>query len=253
VGAPGRRRGLLLIAAANVANLLLVRSHHRTRELVLRRALGAEGRRVASQLITESTVLATLGGLAGVALAAWGLTALGPMIPSGVLPGYAEPRVSFAAFSYSLIVLAVVGVATGLVPALASARDDLASRLREDARSASGGTRRLRAQHVFVVAQISLALVLMVGAGLLTRSFRAQLAVDPGAELDGVLAMRVQLPRARYGDDDVVWRFASELERGLLSVPGVRSASISSDLPFRGGSSASYIYKEGTGPEDRIR
>ena len=245
---------LLLIAVANVADLLLVRSHGRAREIVLRRALGAEGRRIASQMMTESLVLAALGGAAGLGLAVWGLTVLSPMIPQGILPGYVEPRLSSAAFLYSFVILAFVGVVTGLVPAVTSARLDMATRLREGARAAGGDSlRRLRAQHVFVVAQVALALVLMVGAGLLTRSFRAQLAVDTGSEIERVEAMRMQLPRGRYDTREAIWLFAAELERRLQSVPGVENASLSSDLPFRGGSSASYIYKAGDGPEDRIR
>ena len=245
---------LLLIAAANVANLLLVRSHGRTRELVLRRALGAEGRRVASQLITESMVLAGIGGLVGLGLAAWSLRVLGPMIPQGILPGYIEPRISSAAFLYSMSVLALVGLVTGLVPAISSARIDIATRLREGAKAA-GGARitRLRAQHVFVIAQVALALVLMVGAGLLTRSFKAQLAVDVGSEMDGVEAMRVQLPRGRYDTNDAIWSFAREVERRVRAIPGATSVSLSSDLPFRSGFSAAYIYREGEGLDERIR
>ena len=233
---------LLLIAAANVANLLLVRAHGRTRELVLRRALGAAG------------LLAVAGGVAGIALASVALGVLGPMIPSAVLPGYVEPRLSGRAFAFSLAVLAFVGVTTGLVPALSSLRLDIATRLREGARSAAGGgPRRVRAQHVFVVAQVALALVLMVGAGLLTRSFRAQLAVDTGAELEGVAALRTQLPNGRFDTQEAILSFARELEREIAAIPGVQSTSLSSDLPFRGGGSASYIFRAGDGPEDRIR
>jgi predicted permease len=245
---------LLLIASANVASLLLVRSYGRTREIVLRRALGAEGHRVAGQLLTESAVLAALGGVVGLGLALWGLRVLGPMIPQGVLPGYVDVRLSGAAFGYSLVVLALIGFATGLVPAVASWRMDLATKLREGARAVGGGgPRRLMVQHAFVVAQVALALVLMVGAGLLTRSFRAQLAVDTGSELEGILAVSVQLPPSRYADQADLWRFARELEQGISVVPGVVHASLSSDLPFRGGSSASYIFRQGNGPEDRIR
>ncbi len=245
---------LLLIASANIANLLLVRSYGRTREIVLRRALGAESMRIASQLLTESLLLAAAGGVVGLGVAVAGLSVLGPMIPQGVLPGYVEPGLSSTAFFFSLAVLAFVGVSTGLVPAVASARLDIATRLREGARAPGGASlRRLRPQHVFVIAQVALALVLMVGAGLLTRSFRAQLAVDTGSEVAGVQAMRMQLPNSRYDSNETIWAFASELERQVAALPGVVSASLSSDLPFRGGSSASYIYKEGEGRDDRIR
>jgi predicted permease len=245
---------LLLIAAANVANLLLVRSHGRAREFVLRRALGAESSRIASQLLTESVLLALVGGVAGMTVAVWALSVLGPMIPAGVLPGYVEPALSRTAFVFSLVALTFVGLTTGLVPAVASARIDLAGQLREGGRAGMGSGRRgPSAQQVFVVAQVALALVLMVGAGLLTRSVRAQLAVDTGAEIEGVQAMRIVLPNSRYDSNEVVWSFAGELERRLDALPGVVVASLASDLPFRGGSSASYILKEGSGPEERIR
>lgn len=245
---------LLLIAAANVANLLLVRSHGRAREFVLRRALGAESSRIASQLLTESVLLALVGGVAGMTVAVWALSVLGPMIPAGVLPGYVEPALSRTAFVFSLVALTFVGLTTGLVPAVASARIDLAGQLREGGRAGMGSGRRgPSAQQVFVVAQVALALVLMVGAGLLTRSVRAQLAVDTGAEIEGVQAMRIVLPNSRYDSNEVIWSFAGELERRLDALPGVVVASLASDLPFRGGSSASYILKEGSGPEERIR
>lgn len=245
---------LLAIASANVANLLLVRSHGRTREFVLRRALGAESGRVAGQLLTESFVLAVLGGLGGLAVASWALQVLGPMIPDGALPGFVEPRLSSTAFFFSLGVLALVGVLIGLVPAASSARLDIAGRLREGSHASSAASlRRLRPQHLFVVAQVALALMLMVGAGLLTRSFRAQVAVDTGASLEGVQAMALTLPRSRYDDNQTIWSFARELERRLDALPGAESVSISSDLPFRGGSSGAYIFRAGEGPDDAIR
>ena len=245
---------LLMIAAANVANLLLVRAHGRTRELVLRRALGAEGRRVAAQLLVESVSLATLGGVLGMGVAIWALEILGPMIPAGALPGYVEPELSATAFLFSLGVLALAGVVIGLVPAASSARLDIATRLREGAHaSTSAGLRRLRPQHVFVVAQVALALVLMVGAGLLTRSFRAQIEVETGARLEGVQAMALQLPRSRYDDRETLWNFARELRRQLSALPGAERAAIASDLPLWSGSSGAYIFREGDGPDDRIR
>lgn len=245
---------LLLIAAANVANLLLVRAHGRTREIVLRRALGAGGGQVARQLLTESIVLAVLGGLVGLAFSALALEVLGPMIPQGVLPGYVEPGLSVSALLYSIVLLAVVGIGTGLAPAASSARLDLAGRLREGARGTGLPRRgRVNAQQTFVVAQVALALVLMVGAGLLTRSFRAQLAVDVGSDIEGVVAMSMRPPASRYDSGETLVNFAAELDRRLAALPGVSAASVSSDLPFRNGSSGAYILRDGDGPDDRIR
>ncbi len=242
---------LLLIAAANVSNLLLVRSHARTREIVLRRALGAGSGRLAGQLLTEGMVLATLGGVVGMALAVLGLEVLTPMIPGGVLPGYVEPHLSTTTFLFSLAILGVVGTFMGLAPAASTARVEIASTLRDGGHGATGSRRRLRAQHGFVVAQVAMALVLMVGAGLLTRSFRAQLAVDTGTELEGVVAMRLSLPSHRY-DADGRRRFVAEMERLAGELPGVASASVSLDLPFRGGSYGAYVFRQ-DGLDERIR
>jgi putative ABC transport system permease protein len=182
------------------------------------------------------------------------LEVLGPMIPNGALPGYVQPELSLTAFLFSLVVLGLVGVVIGLVPAASSARIDIATRLREGAHSsAAASLRRLRPQHFFVVAQVALALVLMVGAGLLTRSFRAQLAVDTGARLEGVEAMALQLPRSRYDTRQTLWSFGRELQRRLAAMPGAESAALASDLPLWSGSSGAYIFREGEGADDRIR
>ena len=241
---------LLLIASANVANLLLVRANARTRELVVRRAMGAAGGRVARQLLTESVLLSAVGGAAGLALAAWALRLTAVLTPDGVLPAYAHPALSGRAYLFTLVVLAVVGLAAGMAPAIGSARRDLATTLRAGARAVGGGG--ARAQRAFVVTQVGLALLLMVGAGLLTRSFRAQLAVDPGMEMDGVYAFRLQPPRERYPDAASLRVFTDEILRAVGEVPGVSAVAASSDFPFRGGSSGAYVYRADD-PETRIR
>ena len=241
---------LLLIAAANVANLLLVRAHRRTREITVRRALGAGGGRVASQLMVESLVLAALGGLVGLILAAWGLSALLPLVPAGVLPAYVDPGISGRVFMGTLAILAVVGVTAGLLPAWSCARRDLASTLRAGGRGSTAGGRRTR--QAFVIAQVALAILVLVGAGLLTRSFRAQLAVNPGLEMDGIQVFRVQPPAERYPDGASLRVFASGVLEAVGSVPGVEQVTASSDFPFRGRSSGSYIVRP-EAPEELIR
>ncbi len=232
---------LLALAAANVANLLLVRSSARTRELTVRRALGAERRRVALQLMTESLVLAALGGALGLVLAWWGLSALIPTIPEGVLPSWVDPGLSPRVLGFTAVVLTVVGVAAGLFPALASAGSDLAATLKAGGRGSA--VRSGRAQQLFVVTQVALALLLLVGAGLLTRSFRAQLMVEPGMELDGIYVFRVDPPAESYPDAESLRRFTEDVLREVGSVPRLTSVAASSDFPFRGRSSGSYIVR----------
>lgn len=238
---------LLLIAAANVANLLLVRAHARTREIVVRRALGAGAGRVARQLLTESLVLALMGGAVGLALGAWGLSLLVRFTPEGVLPVYATPSLNPQVFAYSLIVLAGAGMLAGLAPAVAGARVQIAAGLREGGRGETpggGGIRRLRGGHVFVVLQVALALALLVGAGLLVRSARAQLAVDPGFDVDALVAFRVSLPRTRYPSRAEITGFTQALLSRVRETPGVQSASVSSNLPFRGGNSGVFVHTD---------
>jgi predicted permease len=239
---------LLVVASANVANLLLVRAYARTSELVLRRALGASGGRISAQLMTESLVIAGLGGVVGLALSAWGLRGLGALVPEGVLPTYAAPELSARVFVFTLGVLLLVGLAAGVLPALRSGRGDLADGLRGTRGAAAGG----RAQRAFVVTQVALALLILVGAGLLGRSFRAQLAVDPGLEMAGVHVFRIQLPTARYPTGASLRDFSDELLRRVGAVPGVTSVAASSDFPFRGRSSGSFVARADD-PENLIR
>jgi len=237
---------LLLIAAANVANLLLVRAHARNREIVVRRALGAGAGRLARQLLTESLVLALLGGVVGLALGAWGLSLLVRFTPDGVLPAYATPTLNPRVFAYSLAMLAGAGVLAGLAPAVAGVRVQIADGLREGGWGAvsGGGARRLWGGHVFVVLQVALALALLTGAGLLVRSVRAQMAVNPGIDLDGLVAFRVSLPRTRYPSRGDITSFSRELLGRVREIPGVRAASLSSSLPFRGGNTGTFVHTD---------
>jgi predicted permease len=235
---------LLLIASANVANLLLVRAHARVRELAVRRAVGADGSRVVGQLFTESLVLAAVGGVLGLGLAWIAIRGIVPSIPTGVLPDFVVPELSVRVFLFSFAVVGLAGLVAGTAPAASGARADLAGALRTGGWGATG--RRARAQQGFVVAQVGLALLLLVGAGLLTRSFRAQLAVDPGMDMRGMHVFRVQPPRERYPDAASLRLFTHELVRRLEAVPGVSAVAASSDFPFRGRSSGSYIVR----PED---
>ncbi|MEK9508997.1 ADOP family duplicated permease [Gemmatimonadota bacterium Y43] len=231
---------LVVIAGANVANLLLVRAHARTREITVRRAVGADSARIVGQLLTESLTLAAVGGALGLVGAQQLLRVALPLVPEGVLPAYAEPAISLRAFGFTLVVLLVVGVLSGLTPAMASARRDLAGALRSGRGSVGRGN---RAQKAFVVTQMGLALLLLVGAGLLTRSLRAQLAIDPGLEVQGLHALRVSPPLDRYPDPASLRLYADEIRLRVAEVPGVGAVTLSSDVPFRGGSSGSYAMR----------
>lgn len=241
---------LLLIASANVANLLLVRAHARRRELTVRRAMGAGSERITSQLLTESLLIAALGGALGLVGASLLLDAALPLVPDGVLPGFAEPALSTRAFLFTLVVLMLVGLGAGTTPAVTSARARLADGLRAGRGALAG--RGGRAQKAFVVTQVGLALVLLFGAATLTRSFRAQLAVDPGLEFEGIHTLVVQPPQERYPDGASLQEYSDELLRRVGAVPGVEAVTVASDVPFRGGSSGSFTARQDD-PENPIR
>jgi putative ABC transport system permease protein len=228
---------VLLIACANVANLLLARSTARTREISVRSALGAAQSRIVRQLLTESVVLSTLGGAVGLLLAYWGLQAVKALAPQGV------PRVSTISLdgltlAFTIVVALATGFLFGLVPALQTGRPNLQTALREGSRgSTAGGS----ARGILVVAQVALSLVLLVGAGLMMRSFAKLQSVDPGFDPHNVLTGRVQLSGERFHASSAATAFFEQVLDRVNRVPGVESASAINWLPFSGlGSSTSY-------------
>jgi putative ABC transport system permease protein len=241
---------LLLIACANVANLQLVRTEDRRRELVLRQALGASRGRVARQLITESVALSVLGGAAGVFLAWIALGLLLPLVPPTTLPLYADVRLDPVVVAVAIGTAIVAGIALGLVPAWRSRVD--AEQLRS-AHATAGGWRRgqVSLQQLIVGGQIALALVLLVAAGLAVRSLREQLAIDPGFRADGVMTATVSLTGEKY-DAAARRRFAAALVDRLRGLPGVLDAAVGSDAPLRDPYSASILRREEQ-PEREIR
>ena len=222
---------VLLIACANVANLLLSRAASRRKELALRAALGADRMRLIRQMLTESMVLAMMGGGFGVLLAYWGIQLLVAFAP-GNIPRLQEitidPRVLAFTFGISLL----TGLVFGLVPALQSSRPDLNDALKEGARGSSSGNRVVR--NLFVVAEMALALVLLIGAGLMLRSFSQLHQVKTGFETENVLTMRVQLPNAKYGQPQQRADFFKRAEERLAALPGVKSVGAISYLPLTG-------------------
>ena len=225
---------VLLIACANVANLLLARGTSRRRELAIRTALGARRSTLIRQLLMESLVLATAGGALGVLVAWWGVSTLRQIIAVAVplFPRLDEIAVNASILAFALALSVVTGVFFGLVPALAVSRTDLQESLREGGRT--GTSREGIARAAFVVAQVALALVLLAGAGLLMRSFVRLMNVDPGFRADRVMTAKVSVSGDRYDDRVRVRQFFNELSERLARTPGVVGAGAISFLPMNG-------------------
>ncbi|HKQ74362.1 MAG TPA: ABC transporter permease [Blastocatellia bacterium] len=238
---------VLLIACANVANLTLSRATGRMKEIALRLALGASRWRIIRQLLTESVILAVLGGAIGVLLAMWGVDALKAMMPDdapAMMPGYDQLGLNSRVLVYTLAVSLVTGVLFGLAPAIQASKPDLNETLKDGAGKTEGAGRyRLRA--ALVVAEISLSLVLLFGAGLLMKNFLAILKINPGVNPDNVLTMGMTLPTAKYKDGAQRRAFYEELIRRARSLPGVETAALVSHLPLGGSNSSASFLVEG--------
>ena len=232
---------VLLIACANVANLLLARSTARSREITVRSALGAARSRVVRQLLTESVVLALTGGALGLVLAYWGLQAVTALAPQGV-PRLASISIDVSTLAFTGVVAVVTGLLFGLLPALQAGRGDLQSVLREGSR---GSTSAGRARGTLVVAQVALSLVLLVGAGLMIRSFAKLQSVDPGFDPNGVLTARLQLAGQQFRASSAATAFFTQLLERVERVPGVASVGAINWLPFGGLGSATSYWIEG--------
>ncbi|MEX1181775.1 MAG: ABC transporter permease [Gemmatimonadota bacterium] len=238
---------VLLIGCANVANLLLARGAVRRKELAVRIALGAGRRRMARQLLTESVVLGVVGGAAGMLLAAWAVSALVAMAPPE-LPRLENVHVDGAVLAFALFISAATGLLFGIAPLLQAGRTELMTTLREGGREAVAGEGIGRLRPVLISTQIGLALVLLVGAGLLIRSFVALNAVDPGFDTRGALTFRVVLPGARYDTPERMHTFHRELIRRISGIPGVRSAGGASTLFLARLPNMGPILREGDPP-----
>ncbi|MCI0491160.1 MAG: ABC transporter permease [Blastocatellia bacterium] len=225
---------LLLIACANVANLLLARVAARRQEIAVRSALGARRGRLVRQFLTENVVLALVGGLLGFLLALWGLDVLVALSPSN-LPRLDEVSLNGQVFAFTLAVSLSTGIVFGLVPALHAANPNLGESLKEGGRSATEGRGSGRLRDMLVVAEIALALVLLVGAGLMVRSFMRLQGVDPGFKPDRLLTTQILLPRASYSDDPKIVAFYDQMIERISALPGVESVGTIDSLPLGGG------------------
>ena len=222
---------VLLIACANVANLLLSRGAARQREIAIRTALGAPRSRVIRQLLTEALVLAATGGALGLLVAQWGLDAMLAISPVD-LTTVGHVRLSGPVLAFTAAVSMLTAIASGLAPAFEGARADVQETLKDGARQVGGG-RAASLRHIFVVAEIALAAALLVGAGLMLRSFASLRSSDPGFDTRNVLTMRVSLPARTY-DGTKALQFFAEATRRIAGLRGVQAAGAISYLPFAG-------------------
>jgi predicted permease len=220
---------LLLIATANVANLLLARASSREREIAVRRAIGAGRGRIVTQLMTESLVLAAAAGATGLAVAAWGTRALLAMAPEGI-PRISEVTMSGEVFVFALGAATLAGIAFGVAPALRASRTELVDALK-DGRGGTASAGHRRTQRALVVAEIALAVMLSISAGLMMRSFAALKRVNPGFASSRVLAVLLSAPSSRYDTPQKVSAFYDAVEAKLRTLPSVQSVGSSVSLP----------------------
>jgi putative ABC transport system permease protein len=221
---------VLLIACANVANLLLARATARQKEIAVRAAFGASRGRVVRQLLTESLTLALLGGLGGALLAKWGVGLL-VKLNAANLPRADEIGINASVLAFTLIVALLTGLLFGLVPALQSTRLDLTDALKEGGRGAGGGAQRHRTLSVLVVGEIALAVVLLIGAGLLINSFVRLQQVGSGFDERNLLTARLDLPNP-YGEPEKKVAFFEQLQQRVAALPGVEAVGLVTELPL---------------------
>jgi putative ABC transport system permease protein len=238
---------VLLIACANVANLLLARASARRKEMAIRGALGAGRWRIIRQLLTESVLLSSVGGLLGFMLALWGTPLLVSFIPERV-PRIHEINVDLRVFGFALLVSVATGIVFGLAPAIHAARIDLNESLKEGARGTTGGWRQNRLRGFLIVSEVSLAVVLMIGAALLTKSFVRLMDVKPGFDPSHTLTMEVSLPTlppSKYAKDEEQVAFFQQVLERLNHSPGVTAAGAVLSLPLTGAEESTDLFIEG--------
>ena len=235
---------VLLIACANVATLNLARASSRRHEIAIRMALGASAKRVVRQILTESFLLAALGGIAGFCLGYLCLNVLKSIAPANLIPLEAL-QLDFRVFAFAFAVSLISGLLFGIIPGIDAARTAPREPLQEGSTAARAGEGRGLARRILVVSEVALALVLLMGAGLLIRSFQRLVAVDPGFRADHILTAWIQFPNARYEKDEQKNQFFARLLDSVRAIPGVRSASADGFLPFAGIIAGTGVQVEG--------
>ncbi len=234
---------VLLVACANVANLQLQRAAGRASEMAVRLALGATPRRLVRQLLTESLLLALVGGALGLLIALWSVDFLIKLSPV-TFPSFVKLTLDARVLGFSLLISVLTATLSGLAPALQAAKPAVYETLKAGGRDASGGLGRNRLLGSMVVSEIALASTLLIGAGLMIRSLQRLQAVDPGFDAERLLTMRVSLPLQRYPQDQII-AFSQKLREQLQALPGAKSVALASDLPLSGIVSGGPIELEG--------
>jgi putative ABC transport system permease protein len=224
---------VLLIACANVANLLLVRSASRQKEIAIRSALGARRSRIVRQMLTESLLLSSMGGALGVLVAMWCVELL-VSFGGQDIPRSAEIKVDWVVMAFTLGVACLTGILFGIVPALQVSNPNLNETLKEGGRGGSEGARGNRTRSLLIIAESALAVVLLIGAGLLIKSFINLQNVHPGFRAENVLTLRLDLPRTKETRPEQWVNFYDELQQRVISLPGVESVGMVSELPLTG-------------------
>jgi putative ABC transport system permease protein len=235
---------VLLIACANVANLLLARASSRKKEIAVRAGLGASRWRITRQLLTESVLLSLIGGTFGLLLAWWGTRALTALSPPGLMD-LRTVAVSLPVLGFTFALTLLTGIVFGLVPALEAARFDLNDSLKEGGKNIGGGSRSHRLRNLLVVTQVALALVLLVGAALFMKSLSRLQSVDPGFNSNNLLTMRINLPGRKYDTDPKLMDFFNRTAEQLRALPGVVAVGAINTLPFAGPHSGTRLQVEG--------
>jgi putative ABC transport system permease protein len=238
---------VLLIACANVANLMMARAASRTKEIAVRLALGESRWRIMRQLMTESVVLAILGGAAGILLALWGVDTLKAAMPGDTVRyiiGWKNISINLSVLGYTLGLAIFVGILFGFAPALQASKPDLNETLKEGGgKTTASGTHRLRS--ILVVAEVALSLLLLVGAGLMMKSFWQALKANPGFSADSVLTLSLTLPRAKYPDEAKQLSFFQQLNQQVAALPGIETVGLVNYIPLGGSNSSDAFLVEG--------
>ena len=223
---------VLLIACANIANLLLAKSMSRAHEIAIRKSMGASRARIIRQMLVESTVLGLLGGVLGLLIASWGTRGLVSLIPAGTIPAGIDVTMNWQVLLFTLVVSLVTAFIFGLWPAIQGSRTQTREALQSASQRTTAGTGSRRAQSVLVVAEVALSLILLVMAGLMIRSFAKLTNIDPGMSTSNVLSMRINRSplKSKNGAQNGVF-FQSVIDR-VKTLPGIESASVASHVPF---------------------